>query len=78
MDQEMKSVTRDIEAAYRDASWYNNPDVRTPKKAHILKADGRPACGLDAVMCDPVPADSIPEILRCKRAGCRGSWPPPE
>lgn len=42
-----------VEAAFRDASWLNNPDVRTPKNAHILKSDGKPACGLKAVMCDP-------------------------
>lgn len=75
MAQEKTAVTREIEAAYRDASWYNNPDVRTPKKAHILKPDGNPACGLVAIMCTPVPADSIPEILRCKRAGCSSGWP---
>ena len=63
------------QAAYRDASWFNNPDTRTPKRGHILRADGRPACGLVAVMCDPEPADCIPEILRCKRPGCRQRWP---
>ncbi len=62
-------------AAYRDASWVNNPDIRTPKRGHILRADGRVACGLVAVMCDPEPADGIPEILRCMRSGCRQAWP---
>lgn len=75
MKQEQPSVSGAIEAAYRDASWYANPDVRTPKKAHVLKADGRPACGLVAMMCPAVPADSIPDIFRCKRAGCRSGWP---
>lgn len=62
-------------AAYRDASWVNNPDTRTPKRGHILRADGRAACGLVAVMCDPEPADCIPETLRCRRPGCRQAWP---
>ena len=62
-------------AAFRDASWFPNPDTRTPKRAHVLRADGRAACGLVAVMCDPEPAEDVPDWQRCKRPGCRGKWP---
>jgi len=62
-------------AAYRDASWWPNPDTRTVKRAHILRADGRAACGLVAAMCDPEPAELIPDQLRCRRAGCCDKWP---
>ncbi|UHH01018.1 hypothetical protein [Pseudomonas sp. 7-41] len=53
-------------AAFRDASWCSNPDTRTPKRA---------ACGLVAVMCDPEPAEDVPDWQRCKRPGCRSKWP---
>jgi hypothetical protein len=62
-------------AALRDASWLPNPDTRTPKRAHVLRADGRAACGLVAVMCDPEPAGDVPDWQRCKRPGCRDKWP---
>ncbi|ENG0049974.1 hypothetical protein ABR862_004902 [Pseudomonas aeruginosa] len=62
-------------AAFRDASWCAKPDTRTAKRGHVLGEDGHAACGLVAVMCDPEPAESIPELLRCQRAGCRGRWP---
>lgn len=64
-----------LQAAYRDASWFNNPDVTTPKRAHVLRAEGTAACGLVAFMCDAHPAESIPEGQRCRRLGCRGRWP---
>lgn len=67
--------TPPVLAAYRDASWWPNPDTRTPKRGHVLRADGRAACGLVAVMCDPEPAELIPEGLRCCRSGCRDKWP---
>lgn len=62
-------------AAYRDASWWPNPDTRSVKRGHVLRADGRAACGLVAFMCEPEPAELIPADLRCQRAGCRSKWP---
>lgn len=69
-----------VQAAYRDASWWPRPDTRTVKRGHVLREDGRAACGLVAAMCDPESAEDIPEALRCRRAGCRERWPasPPE
>jgi hypothetical protein len=64
-----------VQAAYRDASWHRRPDTRTPKRGHVLREDGRATCGLVAVMCDPEPAELIPEGLRCCRPGCRDKWP---
>ena len=68
-------MSKSTQAAYRDASWLSNPDTRTPKRGHILRADGRAACGLVAMMCDAEPAEAIPECLRCRRPGCRERWP---
>lgn len=64
-------------AAPRDASWYRRPDTRSPKRWHVLKANGQPACGLVAVMCDEsaIPAEDVLEELRCKRTGCNSHWP---
>ena len=65
----------EVQAAFRDASFLRNPDTRTAKMAHVLRADGSPACGLHALMCDPEQAERIQVALRCKRAGCRQRWP---
>lgn len=73
-----QTQTPTVLAALRDASWLPNPDTRSPKRSHILRADGRAACGLVAVMCDPEPAVDVPEWQRCRRPGCRGNWPPAE
>lgn len=62
-------------AAYRDASWHPRPDTRTPKRGHVLHADGRAACGLVAMMGDSQPAEDVPKPLRCGRSGCRERWP---
>lgn len=64
-----------INAAFRDASWLVNPDTRSPKKAHVLLANGDPACGLKAMMCDPQPAELISTLSRCQRPGCKAAWP---
>jgi hypothetical protein len=65
----------EAQAAFRDASFLRNPDTRTVKMAHVLRADGTPACGLHALMGDPEPAERIRGVLRCQRAGCRQRWP---
>lgn len=65
-------------AALRDASWLANPDTRSPKRAHVLRADGRAACGLVAVMSNPEPAEDVPDWQRCQRPGCLVKWPPEE
>lgn len=62
-------------AAFRDASFWRKPDTRFAKMAHVLRADGTPACGLHAMMGDPEPAERIQVVLRCKRPGCREQWP---
>lgn len=64
-----------LQAAFRDASFWCRPDTRTAKRAHILRTDGTPACGLNAMMGDPEPAEGIHLVLRCKRPGCREQWP---
>ncbi|HEK4046057.1 TPA: hypothetical protein SL338_003053 [Pseudomonas aeruginosa] len=70
-----QTENRPVLAAFRDASWLAKPDTRTAKRGHVLREDGHAACGLVAVMCDPEPAESIPKLLRCQRAGCRDRWP---
>ncbi|TPG88256.1 hypothetical protein EAH72_33405 [Pseudomonas caspiana] len=64
-----------LQAAFRDASFWRHPDTRTVKMAHVLRADGSPACGLQALMGDPEPAENIQVVLRCKRSGCIERWP---
>lgn len=66
-----------IQAAFRDASFLRNPDTRSVKMAHVLRADGSASCGMLALMGDPEPAELVEALLRCKRAGCRQRWPSP-
>lgn len=61
-------------AATRDASWYNYPDTRTPKKYHIATADGMAACSGAQLSDNVQPAEQVPEIQRCKRPGCKALW----
>lgn len=68
------STTTERQAAYRDASFLRCPDTLTPKKAHVLSAEGTPLCGLQAVMGDFKDAVDIPESARCARPGCRSAW----
>jgi hypothetical protein len=65
----------ELQAAFRDASFWSKPDTRFAKRAHILRPDGTPACGLHAMMGDPEPAERVQVELRCKRSGCRERWP---
>lgn len=64
-----------LQAAFRDASFWRRPDTQSAKMAHVLRADGTPACGIQAMMGDPEPAERIQVVLRCKRPGCRQLWP---
>lgn len=64
------------QAATRDASWYNRPDVRKPKKYHILGANELSACGGAILIKENlITADEVPKHARCQRAGCKGRWP---
>lgn len=63
-------------AATRDASDYNRPNTRTPKKWHIVGADECSACrGKSLVMESAEPAEDVPVERRCMRHGCREKWP---
>lgn len=61
-------------AARRDASFYNRPETRTPKKWHILADGGGSRCGRCPILDDknPVRAQTVPLISRCKK--CK-YWP---
>ena len=66
-----------MKAAYRDASWFARPDVRSPKRAHLVDEDGQPRCRMATVLGEEVDAAAIPEVARCRRPGCRQNWPEP-
>jgi hypothetical protein len=70
-----QDVGFELQAAFRDASFWRKPDTRFAKMAHILRTDGTPSCGLHAMMGDPEPAARVQVVLRCKRRGCRERWP---
>jgi hypothetical protein len=70
-----------MKAALRDASWYSNPDVTSPKKYHIVNnVEGHPNCGLQAILSEEsvIDAGDVPENSRCMRNGCRQHWPEEE
>lgn len=63
-------------AGKRDASWWNQPNVRHPARWHVILGE-RAACGrLMVVFEDDLrPLDDRSVILRCRRNGCRQRWP---
>ncbi|MFV3377370.1 hypothetical protein ACNE9Y_24880 [Pseudomonas sp. NY11226] len=68
------SGDKPLMAALRDASWFARPNVRTPKRWHVLDDAGKPACGLVTILDDPMPAERVPVDCRCQRSGCRQRW----
>jgi hypothetical protein len=62
-------------AARRDASWFRHPS--RAGRYHIVSRDGvRSACGIPVLdEMSQRDARDIPEVLRCKRSGCRSAWP---
>lgn len=63
-------------AMLRDASAFNYPDVRKPKKYHVEVDDAIGACtGDPLVEFTAKPAVEVPAHQRCQRPGCRVRWP---
>lgn len=55
----------------RDASWFDRPDVRTPKRVHLLAEDA------NVLACDRrIPGEHMGDEENfpptCRRAACRG------
>lgn len=69
------TIQTPLMAALRDASWFSRPNVRTPKRWHVLNAAGNPSCGLVTLLDVPMPAADVPDECRCQRAGCKDRWP---
>jgi hypothetical protein len=75
-------------AAQRDASWLDRPDVRSLKKWHVDRGNGKAACSNPdswSSRCNPdiqqdtrVPLAEVPPTGRCQRPGCRKHWPTEE
>lgn len=58
-------------AATRDASWLNCPNVSSPKKIHIVGADGFSMCGrifLDDT--NEMNLEFVPPVCMCGRQAC--------
>jgi hypothetical protein len=62
-----------VVATMRDASWFRRPG--RARRYHVLKS-GKAACGMCAlfVMESEQPAHEVPEVLRCRRPGCRQAF----
>ncbi|MEW9530578.1 hypothetical protein [Microbispora sp. NPDC049125] len=63
-------------AAPRDASWYDRPNVWSPKKVHVWGEDMMSACGR-SILTDTLlmRLEEVPEHRRCRASGCREKWP---
>lgn len=59
-------------AAPRDASWYDRPDVRSPKAVHVDNGDEFAACNTGMLLGGPVWLDAaeVPDHVRCRRKAC--------
>lgn len=65
-----------VMAAFRDASWYSNPDTGTSRKYHI-SIDDMAACNRQVPLYEDgaVEADTVYPHMRCQRRGCKSRWP---
>lgn len=64
-------------AAHRDASWYVNPNTRTPKVLHAATDDGMAQCdplGTPLAMQGAVPIAKTNRRARCGRAACSAAF----
>lgn len=67
-----------IQAALRDASWFDRPNVRTDKQVHIVvwsrQLGEAAACHPTRIILDVDglvrDAAKIPDVARCRRGGC--------
>lgn len=75
-------------AALRDASSYDRPNVRGPKRVHVAEFDGPSVNGCVTLLarCSGVlldesgmyhSLDKVPTHVRCRRRGCVNRWPRP-
>ena len=64
-------------ASTRDASMWDRPDTRKIKQYHIRWHGGIfAACKAGLILCDEsIPSADVPAGLRCRRRGCKESWP---
>src|ERR1017187_5230578 len=64
-------------ASTRDASMWERPDTRKIKQYHIRWHGGIfSACKATLILCDEsIPSADVPAGLRCRRRGCKESWP---
>lgn len=64
--------------ALRDASWWDHPDVHSPKVYHsVVSPPYAAACnGTSMVLAafTEMPVDAIPIGLRCQRRACKRLW----
>ena len=51
----------------RDASWWQCPDTRTPKKYHLANENGDALCGTQARLNADTEHDSPEDFQKCKR-----------
>lgn len=64
-------------ALLRDAAWYAKPETTRPKRYHVKVGDRIARCDafLPLVEESAIPAEEVPESLRCQRRRCREAWP---
>lgn len=64
--------------ALRDASWWNRPDVYSPKVYHVVISPPYvAACNSTRMVlatCSEQPVDAVPIGLRCQHAACKSRW----
>lgn len=79
-------MTARLVAASRDASSYNRPNVRSPKRVHVANevVEGRTPRPFLSARCSGAILDEfgmyadladVPERARCQRRACARHWP---
>jgi hypothetical protein len=66
----------EVMAGYRDASWYERPNISSTKVMHVDRGDAKSSCSAALLQEDSMrPASTVPAAGRCRRAACRNRWP---
>jgi hypothetical protein len=67
----------DVRMATRDASWYDHPDVRSPKVWHVVVAPAfMAACDSRVPLVEETETSlsATSAGMRCRRRGCLSRW----
>lgn len=66
-----------LKAGSIQPAYWQTADWRKLGRFHVMNAYGRSACGggMDLIEHEAIDASLVPDANRCRRAGCKETWP---